>query len=117
MEIAFVGIGLIAGSFIGWLVARQKISRVMIKKSVYEQLQADFNETTSRLYAETEKSRRIISELDISREVIQQKEGEIRTFTGQLATLKSELETATTNERQIKQAMDQASEKLETTRQ
>jgi|LSQX01.1.fsa_nt_gb DNA recombination protein RmuC len=117
MEIAFIGIGLIIGGLIVWLIAKQKLSTSSVHKTVFEKLQADFNEASSKLLAETDKSTRFLSELNSAQENIQKKEGELRNFTGQMATLKSELETARENEKQAKQDKEQAIEKLETAKQ
>lgn len=117
MEIAFIGIGLIIGGLIGWLIAKQKLSITSVQKPVFEKLQADFNEVSSKLLAETDKSTRFLSELNSAQENIQKKEGELRNFTGQMATLKSELETARANEKQAKFDKEQASEKLEVAKQ
>ncbi len=117
MEIAFIGIGLIIGGLIGWLIAKQKLSSASVQKSVFEKLQADFNDVSSKLLAETDKSTRFLSELNSAQENIQKKEGELRNFTGQMATLKSELETARANEKQAKFDKEQAIEKLEVAKQ
>lgn len=117
MEIAFIGIGFIIGGIITWLIAKQKFSSSSVQKSVFEKLQTDFNETSLKLLAETDKSARLNDDLTKTRENIQNKEEELRSFTGQLATLKAELAAAKTNETQAKQDSKNASETLEKTKQ
>ncbi|PTN09303.1 DNA recombination protein RmuC [Mangrovibacterium marinum] len=117
MEIAFIGIGLIIGGLIGWLIAKQKFGTSSIQKSVFEKLQTDFNEASSKLLAETDKSTRLDGELNKANKSIEKKEEQLRVFTGQLATLETELATAVKNETKAKQDFTRATETLETTKQ
>ena len=98
MEIAFIAVGIIIGGLIGWLFAKQKFSNTSVKKSDFERLQQEFNEASSKLLAENDKSNRLDTELNKATGIIQQKEEELRTFTGDLATLKSELDASKINE-------------------
>lgn len=117
MEIAFIAVGIIIGGLIGWLFAKQKFSNTSVKKSDFERLQQEFNEASSKLLAENDKSNRLDTELNKATGIIQQKEEELRTFTGDLATLKSELDASKINENQAKQDFKNASETMEATKQ
>jgi DNA recombination protein RmuC len=113
MEIAFIGIGIVIGAIIAWLIAKQKYSSGTVQKTEFVELQTKFNDISSKLLAESDKSNRLDEELKKVQKGIEEKENELRSFTGENATLKSELETAIANEKQAKQNYLQLSQTLE----
>lgn len=117
MEIAFVIIGIIVGTAIGWLVAKQKTNNSSVSKSAFDLLQTELNEKSSKLTAEVDKCSHLANELAEEKEAVKQKETEIRQFTAQVATLNSALSTAKSGESSAKDEAARATGLLESIKQ
>lgn len=113
MEIAFIGIGIVIGIIIGWLFAKQKLGNSTVSKSKFEEVQIERNELSGKLTAEKDKNVQFQNDLATERESVQKKEEELRSFTGQIATLNSELETARVNDKTAREEQQRLSELME----
>ena len=117
MDITFLVIGLAIGilftAIATWLLAKLKFANNAISTDDFDSFKEKVVELSLQLAAEKEKSSSNADDLSKAKKIIENKEIEIRDFTGNLATQKADLENAHKNETSANNNLVKVSETLE----
>lgn len=96
MEISFIIIGLLVGLIFGaivaWLISKQKYGSNSISESEFKNTQNKIIELNTNISLEKQKNSQLERDLIVSKEAIELKENEIRSFSSQIAKIKNQFE-------------------------
>ena len=107
-----LGIGIVLGGIISWLLAKQKSTGVISEKD-FNSLKAELESVKTKLATETEKASHLDADLGKANNSVEEKEALIRSNTSEIATLKANFKSAEKNEELSLSKLQETEEELD----